>query len=83
MSDVSHSLRLAISSSLTSPRGNGTQDNDHQPKMPLGIELTGYYLLTTSVILGIGVPKAIYSYKGQALISTTLDWLGGMFLALM
>ncbi|KAN0117959.1 hypothetical protein V8E52_005546 [Russula decolorans] len=65
------------------PTGNGTQDNDHQPKMPLGIELTGYYLLTTSVILGIGVPKAIYSYKGQALISTTLDWLGGMFLALI
>ena len=51
--------------------------------MPLGLELTGYYLLTTSVILGIGIPKAVYSYKGQALISTTLDWLGGMILAVM
>jgi hypothetical protein len=51
--------------------------------MPLGVEVTGYYLLTTGVILGIGVPKAVYSYKGQALISTTLDWLGGVILALM
>ena len=51
--------------------------------MPLGVEVTGYHLLTTGVILGIGVPKAVYSYKGQALISTTLDWLGGVILALM
>ena len=83
MSDVSRSLRLAISSSLTSPRENDTQDNDHQPKMPRGIELTGYRLLTTAVLLGIGIPKAVYSYKGQALISTTLDWLGGVTLAVM
>jgi hypothetical protein len=26
--------------------------------MPLGVELTGYRLLTTSVILGVGFPKA-------------------------
>ncbi len=51
--------------------------------MPLGIELTGYRLLTTGVILGIGVPKVVYSHNGQALISTTLDWLAGIFLALM
>jgi hypothetical protein len=51
--------------------------------MPLGVELTGYGLLTTGVILVIGIPKAVYSYKGQALISTTLDWLGGMILALL
>lgn len=51
--------------------------------MPLGVELTGYRLLTTGVILGIGVPKAVYSYNGQALISTALDWLAGVILALM
>ena len=69
---------------LTLPREDDTQDNDdHQPTMPLGVELTGYRLLTTGVILGIGVPKAVYSYNGQALISTTLDWVGGIILALV
>jgi hypothetical protein len=70
-------------SSLTSPREDNTQDNDHQATMPLGVELTGYRLLTTGVILGVGVPKAVYSYNGQALISTTLDWLAGVIFALM
>jgi hypothetical protein len=79
MSDVSHSLRLAASSSLTSPREDHIQDNVLQPR----VELTGYRLLTTGVILGIGVPKAVYSYNDQVLISTTLDWLAGMTLALM
>jgi hypothetical protein len=51
--------------------------------MPLRVELTGYRLLNTGVILGIGLPKAVYSYNGQALISTTLDWLGGVILAFM
>ena len=67
----------------TSPREDNTQDNDHQPTMPLGIELTGYRLLTTGVILGVGIPKAVYSYKGQALISTSLDWVAGVVLAVM
>jgi len=51
--------------------------------MPLGVELTGYRLLTTGVILGIGIPKAVYSSEGQALITKKLDWLGGIILAFM
>ena len=51
--------------------------------MPLGVELNGYRLLTTGVIIGLGIPKAVYSYQGEALISTTLDWLAGMIFALM
>jgi hypothetical protein len=50
--------------------------------MPLGVELTGYRLFTTGVILGIGVAKAVSSYNGEALISTTLDWLLGMMFTL-
>ncbi|KAI0281185.1 hypothetical protein BGY98DRAFT_225091 [Russula aff. rugulosa BPL654] len=65
------------------PTEDNTQDNDHQATMPLGVELTGYRLLTTGVILGVGVPKAVYSYNGQALISTTLDWLAGVIFALI
>jgi hypothetical protein len=76
------------SSLLTSPREENTQGNDYQPIVPprmplLGVEVTGYRLLTTGMILGIGVPKAVYSYKGQALISTSLDWLAGVILALV
>ena len=71
--------------SLTSAREDNTQDNDSddQPTMPLGVELTGYRLFASGVILGLGIPKAVYSYKGQALISTTLDWMAGVFLAFM
>jgi hypothetical protein len=81
-----HSLpRRASSLPSPFPRkdNTNTQDNDRQPTMLLGVELTGYRLLTTGVILGVGVPKAVYSYKGQALISTTLDWLAGVILAVM
>ena len=59
------------------------EHNDLQLTMPLGVGLTGYRLLTTGVILGFSIAKAVYSYKGQALISTTLDWLAGGILALM
>jgi hypothetical protein len=82
-----HSLpRRASSLPSPFPREDNTQDNDRQRRqatIPLGVELTGYRLLTTGVILGVGVPKAVYSYKGQALISTTLDWLAGVILAVM
>ncbi|KAF8481728.1 hypothetical protein DFH94DRAFT_405760 [Russula ochroleuca] len=64
-------------------REDDRRDNGQKHKLPLGVELTGYRLLTTSVILGFGVPKAVYSYNGQSLISTTLDWLAGVVLALV
>jgi hypothetical protein len=51
--------------------------------MPLGVALTGYRLLTTIVIVGIGIPKAIYSYYGQPLISPSLDWVGGIIFTLL
>ncbi|KAH9964103.1 hypothetical protein BC827DRAFT_49382 [Russula dissimulans] len=60
----------------------GCEDGQQQ-SMPLGVELTGYRLLTTSIILGLGIPKAVYSYNGQSLISTTLDWVAGILLALI
>ena len=61
------------------------EPNDPQQPIspPLGVELTGYRLFTTSVILGIGIPKAVYSYSGQSLTSTTLDWVEWIILALM
>jgi hypothetical protein len=46
--------------------------------MPLGVKVTVYRLLTTGVNLGIIVPKAVYSYKGQTLNAPTLDFVGGI-----
>ncbi len=67
-----------------SPReGNAQIDGSQQHSMPLGVALTGYRLLTTTLILGIGIPKAILSYRGQSLISPTLDWVGGIIVALL
>ena len=51
--------------------------------MPLGVMLTGYRLLTTIVIMSIGIPKAVYSYYGQSLISPSLDWVGGIIITLL
>jgi hypothetical protein len=67
---------------LSSPREDNGRDSVDR-NMPLGVELTGYRLLTTSVILGFGIPKAVYSYSGQSIISTTLDWVAGTILTLM
>jgi len=33
--------------------------------------------------LGIGIPKAVYSYYGQSLISPSLDWVGGVVFGLL
>jgi len=65
-------------------RGDDTWDDGQQRRPPpLRVELTGYRLFTTSVILGFGIPKAVYAYYEQPLISPTLDWIGGMIFALL
>ena len=62
---------------------NTRADGQQQRSMSLGVALTGYRLLTTSIIVGIGIPKAVYSYRGQSLISPTLDWMGGIIFAFL
>ncbi|KAI0280524.1 hypothetical protein BGY98DRAFT_1095506 [Russula aff. rugulosa BPL654] len=64
-------------------RAGNAQDNGRQRSIPLGVVLTGYRLLTTIVIVGIGIPKAVYSYYGQSLVSPSLDWVGGIMFALL
>ena len=51
--------------------------------MPLGVPLTGNRLFTISWIVGLGIPKAVYSYRGLSLVSMTLDLVGGIILTLM
>jgi hypothetical protein len=50
---------------------------------PLGVKLTGYRLLNMSVVFIFGMTKAILTYMGQSVMPTTLDWIGGAFLAVM
>lgn len=75
---------FAIFSSLISFSEDNTQDDSRQQlPMPLGVALTGNILFTMSWIVGLGVPKAVYSYHGQSLISPTLDWVAGVIFTLM
>ena len=50
---------------------------------PLGVKLTGYRLLNMSVVFIFGMAKAILTYMGRSAVPTTLDWIGGAFLAVM
>jgi hypothetical protein len=75
-----------LTSTVTPPCcSNSTRNEDQQNhSLLLGVELTGYHLLNTVVILSFGIPKAISSYdsyRGQSVISTTLDWVAGTLLA--
>lgn len=65
--------------------GNALDNGRQQLSIPLcpRVALTGYRLLTTIVILGTGIPKAVYAYYGQSLISATLDFLGGVVFGLL
>ncbi|KAI0280525.1 hypothetical protein BGY98DRAFT_932606 [Russula aff. rugulosa BPL654] len=72
----------------TSPEmrmGNAQNNGRQQLSVHLGprVALTGYRLLATTVIVGTGIPKAVYSYYGQSLISPTLDFLGGVVFGLL
>ncbi|KAI0246441.1 hypothetical protein BJV78DRAFT_150647 [Lactifluus subvellereus] len=67
-----------------SGRDNNTvtreQDQQEHPAS-LPIKLTGYFLVTMIVPLTFGIVKTVYSYRGQAVILTTLDWFVGVFFA--
>ncbi|KAF8467899.1 hypothetical protein DFH94DRAFT_816876 [Russula ochroleuca] len=58
-----------------------TEDDGRRPL--LGIPLTGNLLFSISWILGLGIPKAVYSYRGQSVIPTTLDWVVGITFTLI
>jgi len=80
---VTH-LPITTFSSLISPRESNPQDRQDDGKQPrLGVPLTGNLLFTISWILCLCVPKAVYSYRGQSVMPTTLDWVGGITFTLM
>lgn len=93
------SARRALEASESSPIVNASDADDqdieheapgrrHEPTLdelppPLGVKLTGYRLLNMSVVFTFGMVKAILTYMGQSAMPTTLDWIGGAFLAVI
>jgi hypothetical protein len=78
---TTHHLLSLVSHRISNAQNNGRQ----QLLTPLrpGVASTGYRLLATSVIVGTGIPKAVYSYYKQLLISPTQDLLGGVVFVLL
>jgi hypothetical protein len=50
---------------------------------PLGIKLTGYRLLSMTVILAFGIQKVVSSYHGQPVTPTMVELVVGTLLAIM
>jgi hypothetical protein len=46
------------------------------------IKVTGYRLLTTALVLGLGIPKAVLSYTNSK-APTTFDWIIGTVIFLV
>ncbi|KZP14319.1 hypothetical protein FIBSPDRAFT_896695 [Athelia psychrophila] len=55
----------------------------HDRPLPLRLPVTPYRLLNIVVLLGLGIPKAVYSAKGQSVTAGNLDWALGLFAAVM
>ncbi|KAJ6463981.1 hypothetical protein C8R45DRAFT_505497 [Mycena sanguinolenta] len=47
------------------------------------VKITLWRLLNTSLVLGLGVYKATAAYRGQEVAMTTLDWITGVFWAII
>ena len=63
-----------------SPSSSALTSKDDPPL--LLVKVTGYRLLNVAVITIVVTWKAVLSYQGQSVASTTLDWIGGGILAL-
>jgi len=54
------------------------------PERPfLLVKFTAYRLLTMAVIISFGTAKAVLSYEGQSIAPNTLDWILGVFWAIV
>ncbi|KAF8318426.1 hypothetical protein DL93DRAFT_2075837 [Clavulina sp. PMI_390] len=59
-----------------------TVDDPSCPSRPR-LAITLHRLSGSILILGFGIAKAVLGYKGNALAGTTIDWILGVFLALL
>ncbi|KZP02483.1 hypothetical protein FIBSPDRAFT_905809 [Athelia psychrophila] len=45
---------------------------------PLRAPITPYRLFNIALLLGLGIPKAVFSAKGQSVVAGDLDWAGAL-----
>ena len=57
--------------------------DEHKEDPPLLIKVTGYHILNTALVLGLGIWKSIATYRNEAVVSTGLDLVLGVILAVM
>lgn len=50
---------------------------------PVGPPITPYRLFNIALLLGLGIPKAVFTAKGQSVIAGDLDWAGGVVAVFM
>jgi len=71
-----HSLHAAICSLIL------ITGRSLHPRPPLLIRVTGCRLFTITMIIAFRTAKAVASYQGKTIISTSLDWVMGVLLAI-
>lgn len=54
-----------------------------EPQAPLLVKVTGYRILNTAVLLILGIWKSVATYRNEAILSTSLDLVLGVILAVM
>ena len=77
MTSGSPQTNLAPSQSTTNPA------DTHSVGVPSTlIKVTGYRMLNTAVVLMFGIWKGVASYRGESILSNTLDILMGVVFAI-
>lgn len=76
------SFELRPLTSLESDVQSSTHDEEPQQPLLL-VKLTGYRLLTMTVITTFGTVKAVLAYRGDSVAPNTLDWFIGVFITIM
>ncbi|KAI0036409.1 hypothetical protein K488DRAFT_82028 [Vararia minispora EC-137] len=59
------------------------QNNSDSRAPALFVYLTPFRLLTSALIAGLGIPKAVVSYQGASAPATTLDWVSAVGVGLV
>jgi hypothetical protein len=61
----------------------GATDARRESPQLLRVKVTGYRLLSTSIIMSFGIAKAVQSYQGRTIAPTTFELLAGVIGAVM
>ncbi|KAJ7743061.1 hypothetical protein B0H14DRAFT_2987831 [Mycena olivaceomarginata] len=75
-------LRDLASNAVPAHQNNNTL-NSARSRAPRAVKFTAWRIINTGILLGLGVPKAVATYKGQNTAVNNLDWALGVAWALI